>query len=59
MAEINPQLALAQAVKSMRENMPAMMEHEELRAIIIRKKFITLVQSGFTETQALELCKQN
>jgi hypothetical protein len=57
MAENNHQLALAQAVKSMRENMPAMMEHQELQAIIIRKKYIALVQSGFTEFQALELCK--
>ena len=48
---------IAQAIKHMRENMLAMLEFETLNAKRLRKKFLALQAEGFTEGQALELCK--
>ncbi len=53
----NQQFELAQLIVRMRENMPAYFEFEELQAKVKRKKFLSLVSEGFTEQQALELCK--
>lgn len=53
----NHQLELAQIVVRMRENLPAFLEYEELQAKVKRKKYLSLVNEGFTEQQALELCK--
>lgn len=50
--------ALAQAVRNLRENLPALLELDELQARLTRKKFLALVSQGFTEAQALELCKK-
>lgn len=51
--------ALAQSVKTLRDNLPAMMELKQLDAKLCRVKFLALVEQGFTEQQALELCKEN
>lgn len=58
MTEENRKVAFAVLVREMRENLPAHIEFEQLRARVIREKFSALVKNGFTETQALELCKQ-
>lgn len=50
--------ALAQAVRNLRENLPALFELETLQAQITRKKFLALVAEGFSEQQALELCRK-
>lgn len=49
--------ALALNVRTLRENLPALMELKQLDAKLARVKFLALVQEGFTEMQALELCK--
>lgn len=49
--------ALAQSVKTLRENLPALIEIHQLNARLLRKRFIALVAEGFNEQQALELCK--
>lgn len=51
-------VSLAQAVKTLRDNLPAMIEMEQLQARITRSKFLALVAHGFTEEQALILCKK-
>lgn len=51
-------VALAQMVRNLRENMPALMEFDAMQARLTRKKFLALVAEGFTEQQALELCRK-
>ena len=51
------QYDIANSVRTMKENMPALIEIEQLRAGLLRQKYIALVRSGFTDVQALELCK--
>ena len=57
MSDEKYQFDLAQSIKRMRENMPAMLEIVELDALQKMAKFRALVKAGFTEAQALELCK--
>jgi hypothetical protein len=47
---------LAQAVKTVRENLPAMVELAQLNAHVTRAKYLALMKEGFTEAQALDLC---
>lgn len=49
--------SVAQLVKNMRDNLAAHLEFQELNALITRKKFLSLRSQGFTEQQAIELCK--
>lgn len=49
-------ISLAQAVRNLRENMPALLEMAQLNAQLNRAKYLALVKEGFTEAQALELC---
>lgn len=51
------QYELAQAVKNLRDNMPAFIELAQLQAAQMRAKYIALVNAGFDAAQALELCK--
>lgn len=46
-----------QLVKTMRENIAAHLEFQELNALVTRRKFLSLRTQGFTEQQAIELCK--
>lgn len=52
----NDKVTLAQTVKSLQENVVAMIEYEQYRAKIIRAKYLAFVEQGFTEAQALDLC---
>jgi hypothetical protein len=45
------------AVDDLRERMPFMLEHAALVAKIRRASYRALIAEGFTEAQALELCK--
>nr|WP_315467138.1 hypothetical protein [uncultured Undibacterium sp.] len=58
MTEENRKVAFAVLVREMRENLPAHIEFEQLSARVAREKYLALVKNGFTETQALELCKR-
>jgi hypothetical protein len=51
------QVSIAQSVRTMRENMPALLELAEIQARLARAKFVALSKQGFTDAQALELCK--
>jgi hypothetical protein len=51
------QLSIAQSVKTMRDNLPALLELAAINARLVRAKFVALQNQGFTESQALELCK--
>lgn len=50
-------VAFAQLLLQAREDMPAQIEYEQLKAKLTRAKYLELVAQGFTEAQALELCK--
>lgn len=52
------QVNVAQLVRQMRENLVAHLELEVLLAKVTRRKYQALVAEGFTEQQALELCKR-
>lgn len=47
----------AQALKEMRENIPAAMEAMALIAEYTRLKYLALLKQRFSEDQALELCR--
>jgi hypothetical protein len=49
---------MAQGVKNLTENIVALMEFERLNARLTRAKFLALIEQGFNEAQALELCKR-
>jgi hypothetical protein len=49
--------ASAEAVRHLRENLPALMDHVALMATLHRAKFNALKAEGFTDEQALELCR--
>ena len=51
-------VTLAQSLKAMQENMVALIEFERINAKLTREKFLALVAQGFTEEQALALCKK-
>jgi len=50
-------VALAQAVLELRNNIAAHIELSQLQARITRAKYDALIKEGFTEQQALLLCK--
>lgn len=47
----------AQLLAWMRDDMPAQIEYEVLKARLTWHRYQALRQQGFTEAQALELCK--
>jgi len=51
------QYELAQAVKNLRDNLPAFLELARLQAVQMRAKYLALIEAGFDQAQALELCK--
>ncbi len=42
----------------LRRNIEVMIEYSQLKARIRRQSFLAYVKEGFTEEQALELCKE-
>lgn len=56
---IDPEQAaakMAQAVRSLRDNMPALLELAQLETTLIRARYVALIEKGFTPEQALHLC---
>ena len=49
--------ALAQQVRELAEFLPMRLDLERFNAKVTRAKFLFLVAEGFTEEQALKLCK--
>lgn len=58
MSSEKEQFDIAQAVKNMRDNLPAMLEHAEIKAAVTYKQYTAYRAQGFTEAQAIELCKK-
>lgn len=56
--EDKQKVTLAQSVKELAENMPAMLELTALNAKITRKQFMALIEQGFTREEALQVCKK-
>lgn len=48
---------LAQLVGQLRDELPAHVEMAGMQAKLMRARYQALVREGFTEAQALELCK--
>jgi hypothetical protein len=55
--EDKPRVALAQAVRELRENIAAHVELSQLQARITRAKYLALLKEGFSEADALMLCR--
>lgn len=55
---LEPESDAAKALRSIRDNLEYMIEYGRLRARIHRAKYEELLKLGFSETQALELCKE-
>jgi hypothetical protein len=45
------------AIDQFRRKLPEMLEHAQLQAKVRRASYLAYVAEGFTEAQALELCK--
>lgn len=50
---------LAQMVKHLKENLPAALEYEEMRAKIARRRFECLQIEGFTQAEAIEIISRS
>ena len=48
---------IAQQIKQARENMPAYIDMVKMQAQMTRIRYLALVAEGFSEVQAIELCK--
>lgn len=48
---------LIAAISNMSRNMPHMIEYERIQAKLKRERYLALIENGFNEIQALELCK--
>jgi hypothetical protein len=57
MSDDKQQVTIAVSVKTLKDNLPAFLEHTRINAIITRQKYLALISNGFNEAQALELCK--
>ncbi len=47
------------ALEELKRNSDVLMEYADLKAKLRRQAFLEYVQQGFTEAQALELCKHD
>ncbi len=48
---------IAKQLKQTRENLPAFIDLVKMQAQMLRIRYLALVAEGFSEAQALELCK--
>ena len=48
---------IKKSLEDLKEMLPYILENERLQSIVKKEKFDSMVNSGFTESQALELCK--
>ncbi len=48
---------IAMDIKDLKENLPALIELNQLQAKLMRVKFMALINEGFTIDQSLVLCK--
>lgn len=51
-------VTFAQLMARAKEEMPAQIEFEQFQAKLKRVRFLALIAEGFTETQAMDLCKE-
>jgi len=49
---------LRRAMTELRTLLPAVLEHQIIMAQVTRARYNALIKEGFTEAQAIELCKQ-
>lgn len=49
---------IAIGLRALRENLPSQIELQVLLAQITRAKFLALVKEGFSEEQAIQLCRE-
>jgi hypothetical protein len=49
---------IAEAIRNMKKNLPQMQEYYEIVARMTRLKYDELIKEGFSESEAVELCKQ-
>ena len=54
----NQQVDIAKAIKTMRENMPAMLDYFEITGQMRFKEYQAFLRAGFSAQQALELLKK-
>ena len=52
-----PHLSIEIALEQLQANMPIMVEYQQLVAKQMRARYVALITEGFTEAQAIELCK--
>lgn len=46
-----------EALRQMREGLAMLIEYQQLNAQLIRARYDALLKQGFSESQAIELCK--
>lgn len=57
MDEDKPKVVQAQMIQYLKDNWVAHLESTALGARMTRARYLALVKEGFTEAQAIELCK--
>lgn len=53
-----PPSAVQMGAAEMRKNMDDMIEGHKMLAKLLRHKYLSLIDEGFTKEQALELCRR-
>lgn len=48
---------LQQSITELHAALPHMLQYYEIQAVMTRAKYEQLIRAGFTEAQAIELCK--
>lgn len=56
---VNMENEFAEAVKNLKENTLTFIEYLQIDAQLKKEKYDALVKEGFSENQAIELCKGN
>lgn len=48
---------LREGLKVLSRNLPELIEYQAMFAVLVRARYLELTRAGFTEREALELCK--